>query len=124
MNNSTWQQLEAFVRREVGIRESRPLKHADRLEDDLDLSGDDADIFMGKFFDRFPVQPGDYDFARYFSEEGFNLFLILAMPFSKKLRQRYDKAPLTVGMLECAIRLGVWDSAELARYNREGPDAR
>jgi hypothetical protein len=57
-------------------------------------------------------------------EEGFNLFLIVAMPFSKKLRQRYDKAPSTVGMLEYAIRLGVWDSAKLARYNQESPDAK
>jgi hypothetical protein len=123
MDNTSWQELEAFVRRESGMRESTPIRHADRLEDDLHLSGDDADIFMGKFFDRFPVQPGDYDFLRYFSEEGLNLFLIFAMLFSRKLRQKYDKESLTVGMLEHAIKLGVWDSAKLASVNSKHADA-
>jgi hypothetical protein len=32
------------------------------------------------------------------------------MPFSRKIRQRYEKTPLTVGMLERAIELGVWET--------------
>lgn len=60
------------------------------------------------------MKPGDYEFARHFSEEGFNLFAILAMPFSSRQRKKYEKAPLTVGMLERAIEFGVWDSKKLA----------
>ncbi|MFM0069402.1 DUF1493 family protein [Paraburkholderia aspalathi] len=90
----------------------RPLSRhspSDSLENDLDLTGDEADDFMGKFFEKFKVEPGDYDFRRYFSEEGFNLFATIAMPFFKKKRKKYDKDPLTVAMLERAINSGVWD---------------
>ncbi|WP_028218230.1 DUF1493 family protein [Paraburkholderia oxyphila] len=114
MTTQTWMELESFTRTEAGVRASKPVTASDRLEDDLDLTGDDADEFMGKFFERFPVKPGDYEFSRYFSEEGFNLLAILAMPFSRKQQKKYDKQPLTVGMLERAINLGVWDSEKLA----------
>lgn len=114
MTAPTWIELETFIRKEAGIRASRPVNRSDRLEDDLDLTGDDADDFMGKFFERFPVKYGDYEFHRYFSEEGFNLFSILLLSFSKKQRKKYEKEALTVGMLEHAIHLGVWDSKRLA----------
>lgn len=114
MTAPTWIELETFIRKEAGIRASRPVNRSDRLEDDLDLTGDDAGDFMGKFFERFPVKYGDYEFHRYFSEEGFNLFSILLLSFSKKQRKKYEKEALTVGMLEHAIHLGVWDSKRLA----------
>lgn len=84
MDNETCLELESLIRDRTGLKTSRPIKPSNRLEDDLGLTGDEADDFMGKFFERFPVQPGDYAFTRYFSEEGFNLFEIVTMPFSKK----------------------------------------
>ncbi|RDJ99634.1 DUF1493 family protein [Paraburkholderia lacunae] len=114
MTSTTWLELELFIRSETGIRSSKSVKPSDSLENDLDITGDEADDFMGKFFEKFKVEHGDYDFQRYFSEEGFNLFAIIAMPFSKKKREKYDKEPLTVAMLERAIKLGVWDSKKLA----------
>lgn len=114
MTSATWLALESSIRKEVGVRASRPVSPSDSLEDDLDITGDEADGFMGKFFEHFPVKPGDYEFGRYFPEEGVNLFSILAMPFSKKQRKKYEKASLTVGMLKLVIELGVWDRKKLA----------
>jgi hypothetical protein len=31
------------------------------------------------------------------------------MPFSKRVRQKYERLPLTVGMLEQAIESGIWE---------------
>jgi hypothetical protein len=118
MAYTTWIQLESFVRREIGMRPYWPVHRADRLEQDLDLTGDDASDFMGKFFAHFPVDPGDYAFDRYFRAAGFDPLGRLATLFSRKLRRRYDREPLTVGMLEQAIDLGVWDSRRLAATAR------
>jgi hypothetical protein len=114
MAYTTWIQLESFIRSEIGMRPHWPIHRTDRLELDLDLSGADASDFMGKFFAHFPVAPGDYTFDRYFRAASFHPLELLAMPFSKKLRRKYDKEPLTVGMLERAIELGVWDARRLA----------
>jgi hypothetical protein len=115
MPNSMWDELEAFVRAETEISKQKPLSRQLSLENDLDLTGDDADDFMGKFFEKFKVDHGDFEFDRYFSPEGFNPFSLLATVFSKKARAKYDKAQLTLGMLEKAIELGAWDSARITR---------
>ena len=95
----------------------KPLNLTDTLEDDLGVTGDDADDFMDTFSKRFNVESGDFDFHRYFEMEGFSVW-----PFSiftnwlhrrwgiKKYEQR---EPLTVAMLQHAIDLGVWDSQRL-----------
>lgn len=113
MENSVWAELESFVRNEIGVRESKRLTRELSLEKDLDVTGDDADDFMGKFFERFKVEHGDFEFQRYFSVEGFNPLEIIGMIFSKKIRQKYDKIPLTLGMLEKAVESGAWDSGKL-----------
>jgi hypothetical protein len=110
MENSAWEELEAFVRREVDMARGKTLVRTLSLEIDLNLTGDDADDFMGKYFEKFKVQHGDFEFQRYFSEEGFSLFEIIGMIFSKKMREKYNKKPLTLAMLEKAIQVGVWDS--------------
>lgn len=114
MPNSVWENLESFVRVEAGISGRKTLTRQLGLESDLDLTGDDADDFMGKFFEKFEVKHGDFQFDRYFCGEGFNPFVILGFLFSAKLRRKYDREPLTLGMLEKAIEIGVWDSRELA----------
>ncbi|WP_260426166.1 MULTISPECIES: DUF1493 family protein [unclassified Burkholderia] len=43
------------------------------MADDLGQAGDDADIFMERFFARFGVDRRDYDFGRYFLMEGEGL---------------------------------------------------
>jgi hypothetical protein len=115
MPSSIWDELESFVRSEAEVGKHRALTRGLNLETDLDLTGDDADDFMGKFFEKFKVEHGDFDFDRYFSAEGFNLFVVIGFFFSKKLRRKYDKEPLTLGMLEKAIEAGVWNSDALEK---------
>ncbi|SAK41062.1 acyl carrier protein [Caballeronia pedi] len=111
---SAWGQLELFVRSETGAR--KVLTRQLTLEKDLDLTGDDADDFMGKFFEKFEVKHGDFDLNRYFSGEGFNPFVIIGFLFSRKLRQQYEKVPLTLSMLEKAIEAGIWKSGSLEKF--------
>jgi hypothetical protein len=115
MPSSIWEELELFVRSETEISKHQALTRGLNLEKDLDLTGDDADDFMGKFFEKFRIEHGDFDFDRYFSPEGFNLFVVIGFAFSKKSRRKYDKEPLTLGMLEKAIEAGVWNSGALGK---------
>lgn len=110
MTDATLAALTAFIRQSTGLPEGRRISRTDSLERDLDLTGDEAFDFMEKFLEHFGIERGDYAFQRYFCAEGFNLLEILAMPFSRKTRQKYDRRPLTVGMLERAIDAGVWDT--------------
>lgn len=108
MTDATLAALTAFIRQSTGLSEGRRISRTDSLERDLDLTGDEAFEFMEKFLEHFGIDRGDYAFQRYFCAEGFNLLEILAMPFSRKIRQRYEKTPLTIGTLERAIELGAW----------------
>lgn len=114
MPNSIWEELESFVRSEAEVSKNKILARQLGLERDMDLTGDDADDFMGKFFEKLKINHGDFEFSRYFSEEGFGPVVIIGMIFSKKIRKRQNKEALTLGMLEAAIQIGVWDSAELS----------
>jgi hypothetical protein len=107
-----WAEIEAFVRKERGTLARQVITPATRLEDDLDVTGDDADQFMERFFDHFHVDTGDYNFNRYFLTEGSGLTLLLAI-FSKKRREKLERVPLTLGMLANAARLGQWESSRL-----------
>jgi hypothetical protein len=114
MENSIWEELESFIRKEAGVGNKKILAKSDTLERDLDITGDDAEDFMGNFFLTFKVDHGDFSLDQYFSGEGFNPFEMIAMIFSKKTRQKYDKEPVTLGMLEAAVLAGVWNSEQLA----------
>lgn len=109
MADITLAALVAFIQESTGLPESRRISRTDSLEGDLSLSGDEAFDFMEKYFEHFSVERGNYAFQRYFFDEGFNLLEILAMPFSKRVRQKYERLPLTVGMLEQAIESGIWE---------------
>jgi hypothetical protein len=119
-------ELEAFIRKEIGLSPKRALSASDTLEDDLGVTGDDADDFMGAFSTRFNVEPGDFDFHRYFEMEGFSVWPFSI--FTNWLHRRwgikkYDqREPLTVAMLQRAVDLGVWDTERL-REPKALPDA-
>ncbi len=110
-------ELEAFVRGEIGWSRKKPLKASDALEGDLGVTGDDADDFMDAFSKRFHVEPGDFDFHRYFEMEGLPIwpFSILTNWLHRRWGiPQYDKRePLTLAMLQRAIALGVWDTERL-----------
>lgn len=113
MNKYTWEALEVFVRHEAGLSSTHHLAASTTIEDELGITGDDAIAFMTHFFETFPIQTGDFDFNRYFCEEGFNPFEIVLLFFSKNRRQKYIKVPLTLEMLYLAISDGKWNIERL-----------
>ncbi|WP_230950055.1 DUF1493 family protein [Burkholderia cepacia] len=70
MENVRWNEIAAFVRSEVRLGKSTPLSAATRLWQDLGQTGDEANDFMGRFFKRFSIDTGDFDFHQYFLMEG------------------------------------------------------
>jgi hypothetical protein len=120
-----WEKLESFARKEVVPFKKTKLDRYTLLENDLDITGDDSDEFMEEFFKSFNVDPGDFDLGRYFEGEGVSIFaifyplilvgLLLYRLCGGKLKGS-DKIPLTLGMLEKAIELGKWDTAEIENY--------
>ncbi|MBU9210899.1 MULTISPECIES: DUF1493 family protein [Burkholderiaceae] len=107
--------VEEFVRARTGVGTRRQITAATRLEDDLDLSGVEAEAFMEKFFDRFKVEVGDFSFDRYFVNEGSGLILSIVTRLSRKKRDALHRVPITVGMLAEAAAAGRWDSLALER---------
>lgn len=113
MRTDIWNELENFVRKESGVFPSKILRPDTSLEDDLDITGDDSDIFMEKFFSYFQVDVGDFNIDRYFLGEGGGLLEMLISGILKKRAGKLDRIPLTLGMLEKAIDLKVWNTERI-----------
>ncbi|MGF6471175.1 hypothetical protein QFZ89_006425 [Paraburkholderia youngii] len=118
-------ELEEFLREKIGSPPKISIKPSSSLEDDFGVTGDDASKLINTFAITFNVQPGDFEFLRYFNMEGFSVwpFSILAR-YVLKLRGVKDyknKEPITVGMLQRAIELGVWDSQRVSEARRASP---
>ncbi|MBA9898256.1 DUF1493 family protein [Burkholderia cepacia] len=117
MSTDTREKLAAFTREEPG----RPLFGGELkiapsscLEEDLYVTGIDAIEFIDKWAETFGVQAGDFPCGRYFGpEEQDTVTTFLAM-FSERYRQP-PRVPLTLGMLEEAMRLDRWDSNAIER---------
>ncbi|TGN94067.1 MULTISPECIES: DUF1493 family protein [unclassified Burkholderia] len=105
-----WEALEAFVREEAAVSSKQRITAETSIADDLGQTGDDADIFMERFFARFGVDRGDCDFGRYFLMEGEGLLYHLVRKFILRKPHTFDRDALTVGMLGKAIALGAWDA--------------
>lgn len=113
MRDITWKKLEAWVRKENCTSPKKLLTRDTQLNDDLDVTGDDADDFMEHFFEEFSIDYGDYNFDHYFVAEGFSPIEIFLLMISKKKRASYDRPPITLGMLYQAALDGRWDCARL-----------
>ncbi|OBR53969.1 DUF1493 family protein [Paraburkholderia tropica] len=105
--------VEEFVRARTGVGKRTQITAATRLEQDLDLTGVEAEAFMDKFFDTFKVEVGDFSFDRYFVNEGSGLLLSIVTRLSRKKRDALHRVPITVGMLAGAVAVGRWDSHTL-----------
>lgn len=120
-SDDIWDRLEAFTREELG----RPLfggrlniQPSSRLEHDLGLTGLDAVEFIDKWAKTFNVDAVGFPYRRYFSPEGQELLSSFLGLFSKRFRPP-PLVPLTMAMLEEAIRRGRWDTAAIeARASR------
>jgi hypothetical protein len=81
---------------------------------DLGQQGDDADIFMQRFFEFFDIDSGDYDFHRYFFMDGEGILYHFIVKYVFRKRHSTEREPLTVGMLRDAMFSGKWDSNSLS----------
>jgi len=100
----TWPDLVDFIAKETGFSNKTKLSRQTTLNRDIGLDGDDADEFMAAYFKQFEVEYGNYDWSRYFGEEGFNPIGILI----DVVRRKPALKPLTLGMLELAVTMGKW----------------
>ncbi|WP_063532719.1 DUF1493 family protein [Burkholderia sp. MSMB1589WGS] len=117
MPTDTWEKLAAFTREELG----RPLfggelrlEPSSRLEQDLGVTGTDAVEYIDKWAEAFGVQAEGFPYDRYFGPEGQELLTSFLALFSKRFRKP-PRVPLTLGMLEEAMRLGRWETDAIER---------
>ncbi|KVV40157.1 hypothetical protein WK81_21860 [Burkholderia ubonensis] len=114
MENVSWDEIEAFVRLAVGLRPSKPLAAHTRLWEDLGQTGDEANDFMGLFFERFAVDTGDFDFHRYFLMEGEGVLYSLFQRWVLRKPHDFKRQPITLAMLHRAAVERKWDAERLA----------
>jgi hypothetical protein len=98
----------------------KPLKlsRATTIENDLGITGDDANDFMADFSKTFEVNLEKFDPCCYFELEGFLYGLF--MPFySKAIKDciRKKKRQITLGMLEQSVVDGIWDSDKIDKLS-------
>ncbi|MFM0069017.1 DUF1493 family protein [Paraburkholderia aspalathi] len=113
MTVAAWDELEAFVRKEVGLGGQKPLSPATRLYEDLGQTGDDANEFMGRFFEEFGITPGDFDFHRYFLMEGEGPLYSMFRRWILRKSHGLARTPVTLRMLQQAMLDKRWDALKL-----------
>lgn len=104
----TWSALKDFVRMEASLAESYPLSGSMRLVEDLHITGDDADEFMRRYFQRFGVDPIGYDFHRYFLMEGEGLIYSLFQRWVFCRPHSLERKEITLEMLYRCAESRVW----------------
>ncbi|MCA8096832.1 DUF1493 family protein [Burkholderia contaminans] len=114
MENVSWGEIEAFVRSEAGLGSSKQLSADTRHWEDLGQTGDEANDFIGHFFERFAVDTGDFDFHRYFLMEGEGLLYSLFQRWVLRKPHDLKREPITLAMLHRAAIERKWDAAQLA----------
>jgi hypothetical protein len=105
MNNAIFEKLKQFIIKERW--DDEPITRDTTIEDDLAITGDDADEFLVAFGKEFNVDVSKFPAGDYFDDEGDPILpAIIRFLTNKKKRKR---KPLTVGQLEKAIIAGRLD---------------
>lgn len=90
------------------------LTRESRIENDLGITGDDAEEYLQKFIDNFSVNVEGFDMSKYFDEEGFDpigISLLIRKMLNKPLMKK-SKHQLTLGDLELWAMYGNWVDVE------------
>ncbi|VWC94222.1 DUF1493 family protein [Burkholderia contaminans] len=116
IENVRWDEIEVFVGAEVGLGKSTPLFVATRPWEDLQ-TGDEADDFMGRFFERFSVDAGDFDFHRYFLMEGEGGLYSLFRRWVLRKPHALERESITLAMLYRAAVERKWDARQLTELS-------
>lgn len=117
MTDSMWERLEAFAREELGRPMfGGPLKltRDSRIEEDLRITGIDAVEFIDKWAETFGVDVKNFPYKRYFGPDTLDVVRSILGLFSSRYRDP-ELVPLTLGMLEEAMRVGRWETEAIER---------
>jgi hypothetical protein len=93
---------------QMGVPISR-IGRRTHLQEDLKMTGDDAEEFMADFFEAFQIDRSAFSFDRFFDPES-------SWPW--ELLRRHRTIPLTVQDLLQAIETGQWRDPPCSRVNR------
>jgi len=99
----------AFAKHEIPPPRPNNISLETDLRTDLRILWEDAGAMLATFFLTFKVDRGDFDFGRYFPNEG-GLLWNLAAKLSGKSRPTAAPKKLTVRMLVRAAEVGTWHS--------------
>lgn len=98
----------SFISEQVPGPKPRELTENTTLRGDLRMHNDDAEKLMCRYFERFDVNAQNFDFEKYFPEEGEGIIGALIFGFLNRKRPNADPKPLTIAMLAHAASVGVW----------------
>ncbi len=82
------------------------------------MTGIDAIEFIDKWAETFGVNAAEFPYDRYFGPEGQEMVTTFLALFSERYRKR-PRVPLTLGMLEEAMRIGRWDTDAIESVARD-----
>ncbi|MCK5677591.1 MAG: DUF1493 family protein [Flavobacteriaceae bacterium] len=98
--NDVFEKVKEFMIREFFV-DNIEITHITTIERDLGITGDDAWDLLEKFGNEFDVDVSNFEFKKYFQEEGDWVFGWLSNIFKKN--NVITKKNLTVGQLEKAV---------------------
>ena len=104
---SKLEEIKDFVMAEKLVRKREKLLASTRLSEDIGLEGDDADEFLEAFAKKFNVDFSQFDFHKYFAEEGWDpIRFFIYMTGLRKFKA------ITLMDLEKAAEAGKWIDSE------------
>jgi hypothetical protein len=108
-----WESIQNITSKFTGLA-SNKLTRESRIENDLGITGDDAEEYLQKFIDNFSVNVEGFDISKYFDDEGFDPIGIslLIRRILKKPMMKKSEHQLTLGDLELWAIHGNWADVE------------
>ncbi|HPF10364.1 MAG TPA: DUF1493 family protein [Flavobacteriaceae bacterium] len=88
------------------LKKIHSLNRETELEENIGLTGDDADEFLSDYAEKFNVDISEFIFNDYFLEEGEDHFQTIASWFFGQKIKKNGRKRLTLGHLEDAVRKG------------------
>lgn len=106
---TAWHSIQILTSEYTGLSIEK-LTREHKIEEDLGITGDDADEFLHLFINRFSVDTTGFDISKYFNDEGFDplgLSFLIRKVFRKPLPNKSEHK-LTLGDLEVWAIRGSW----------------
>ncbi len=107
MQNSISRSVLELIKRQDGRPCKKKITLYTELYRDMGIVQDEASDFFNAYFDKFPIKSDNFDFLKYFPNEGDWLIPNRFLP--KSIRPTGQKpAPLTIRMLLKSAKAGRW----------------